>query len=168
MLTNYMKPLLLALFAFSIISCSKQESKPILKAVNYDELKPVFTSNNDTLYVINFWATWCKPCMEELPHFLEVDQNYRNSSKYKMILVSLDKRDNIDVGVKKTIATLGIKPDVYVLDDVKNMNYWINDVNPEWSGSLPATVAYKNGKQVSYHEGKLSKEELEQLINKYL
>ncbi len=44
---------------------------------------------NDTLYVVNFWATWCKPCVAELPYFEEAGEKYK-SEKIKVLLVSLD------------------------------------------------------------------------------
>ena len=48
------------------------------------------------------------------------------------------------------------------------MNEWIPAINDQWSGSIPATALYKNGKQLEFHEGKLSKSELEKLIKKHI
>ena len=61
-----------------------------------------------------------------------------------------------------------IKPDVLLLDDAKRMNEWIPAINNQWSGSIPATALYKNGKQLEFHEGKLTKPELEKLIKKHI
>ena len=58
--------------------------------------------------------------------------------------------------------------DLLLLNDVKNMNKWIKEVNLNWSGAIPATVFYKNGKQLYFKEGQLSKTELETLIKKHL
>lgn len=149
-----------------MIGCSTKDKAqaPKLEAVNYDQLFSLVQQNDDKLYVVNFWATWCRPCMEELPHFLEVDDEYRKGDDYQMILVSLDKSTNLNTTVAGVVKRMNIKPDVLLLDDAKRMNDFINLINVEWSGSIPATVLYKNGKQLAFHEGQLSKEELDDLI----
>ena len=162
--------LLVGLFAttFVFTSCSKKiERMPKLEAVKYEQLFSILKQNDDKLYVVNFWATWCRPCMEELPHFLEVDETYRKDDDYQMILVSLDKSNSLQTSVAKVVKTMNIKPDVFLLDDTKRMNEFINLIDPAWSGSIPATVLYKNEKQIFFHEGQLSKTELEELIKKH-
>ena len=48
-----------------------------------------FSVKNDTTYVVNFWATFCKPCNEEIPHFINLVNQYK-SKKVKLLLVSVD------------------------------------------------------------------------------
>ena len=139
-----------------------------IKVVNYDKLKPAYTNNSDTLYVVNFWATWCRPCVEELPHFMEVTGKFSNTEKFKMILVSLDDSERADNSVKNFAKRLKLNTDLYLLDDIKRMNEWIRDTDSSWSGSIPATLFVKKGKSLHFTEGTLSKEELETLIKKYL
>ena len=59
-----MKNLFLVILTGILLSCNGQESQPVLKVVNYDELKSVIQKEDDKLYVVNFWATWFKPCIE--------------------------------------------------------------------------------------------------------
>ncbi|MFT5724652.1 MAG: thiol-disulfide isomerase/thioredoxin [Bacteroidia bacterium] len=151
----------------SLFGCQKPKQAR-LDAVNYEALKSVIEKNDNKLYVVNFWATWCKPCMEELPHFLEVDEQFSKNKNYEMILVSLDKSSNLNVGVANVVRTMAITPDVLLLDDAKRMNEWIPAINEKWSGSIPATALYKNGIQLSFKEGKLTKQELETLIHKHI
>ena len=53
---------------------------------NFNDLEKALVKENDTLYVINFWATWCAPCVKELPHF-ESYNNENSNKKIKVILV---------------------------------------------------------------------------------
>ncbi|MFT7591403.1 MAG: thiol-disulfide isomerase/thioredoxin [bacterium] len=164
---NIRETVTVLLFLTLIVGCT-QEQKPRLEVVNYDQLFDIIKPSDDKLYVVNFWATWCKPCMEELPHFLELDADFRSNKKYEMILVSLDNPSNLKTGVVRVVQTMNIQPNVFLLDDAKRMNEWIPAINEDWSGSIPATAFYKNGVQLEFHEGQLTKEELNNLIQKYL
>jgi len=165
-----MKQLFPLLFILIFTACGKTttSSAPVLKAVQYEELKAVLEQNDDVLYVVNFWATWCGPCVEELPGFMEVNAEYAENPKFKMILVSLDNVKELDKTVKPFIANHNITTDVYLLDDNKRMNLWIPAFKASWSGSIPATVFYKNGKNLHFEESQLNKTELKNLIHQYL
>jgi len=164
-----MKQLLLFLLLFTMAACGKTttSSAPVLKAVQYEELKAVFEQNDDVLYVVNFWATWCGPCVEELPEFMEVNAEYASDTKFKMILVSLDNVKELEKTVKPFIAKHNIATDVYLLDDNKRMNVWIPAFDAAWSGSIPATAFYKNGKKLHFEENQLTKTALKNLITQY-
>ena len=157
---------------FTFISCEKKtetaDEKPqvIELSTDYNLVFDHFTKQNDTLYVVNFWATWCMPCVEELPDFMKVNDEFK-SDKFKMILVSLDKGSDFETKVKDYIKTNNISPDVYVLTDNKRMNEWIPKINKTWSGAIPATSIYKKGKQVFFTEGKISYTDLKSTVNKF-
>jgi thiol-disulfide isomerase/thioredoxin len=164
-----MKLYTLIAFVFLLSSGTHRTKIPPVRAsVNYDQLKEIIEKNDDKLYVVNFWATWCRPCIEELPHFLEVSSAYKNQAPFQMILVSLDKAELLETDVAQMITKLNIDNDVYLLDDNKRMNYWISAVDSTWSGAIPATVFYKNGQKLHFTEGQLTKEELNTIIKKHL
>lgn len=156
----------------TVISCDKKAENAVEKpqvidlSTDYNSVFNEFTKENDTLYVVNFWATWCQPCVEELPDFMKVNSEFK-SEKFKMILVSLDKASDFETKVKNYIKTNNITPDVYVLSDNKRMNEWIPKINKNWSGAIPATAIYKNGKQVFFTEGQISYNDLVNTINKF-
>lgn len=153
-------------------SCDKKTETAVEKpqvielSTDYASVFDQFTKQNDTLYVVNFWATWCMPCVEELPDFMKANDEFK-SDKFKMILVSLDKGSDFEKKVKDYIKTNNISPDVYVLTDNKRMNEWIPKINKTWSGAIPATAIYKDGKQVFFTEGKISYTDLKSTINKF-
>lgn len=141
---------------------------PVLKIVNFAQLQTVLQQHDNKLYVVNFWATWCKPCVHELPDFMEVNKKFRENPRFKMILINMDNALEIDATVRPFIQKNKIKTDVYILDDNKRMNEWIPAVDKNWSGAIPATIFYRNGKKLEFKESVMSKKELEQIINKYL
>lgn len=136
--------------------------------VRFADLKTVLQKNDNKLYVVNFWATWCKPCVMELPEFMEVNKVYQSNPRFKMILVSLDVAKDVETAVRPFLVKNKMAVDVYLLDDNKRMNEWIPAIDKNWSGAIPATVFYRNGEKLEFIENKMKKSELEQVINKYL
>ncbi|MEM9824369.1 MAG: TlpA disulfide reductase family protein [Bacteroidota bacterium] len=116
---------------------------------NYAQLAPIFEQKSDTTYVINFWATWCKPCVEELPYFVELHEKYK-TDKFKLIFVSLDFPKQIEKKLIPFLEKHQLPGEMMVLDD-PDSNTWINAVDPQWSGAIPATVVY-NAQKRSFHE----------------
>tara|TARA_B110000093_G_scaffold172076_1_gene202719 strand:- start:990 stop:1472 length:483 start_codon:yes stop_codon:yes gene_type:complete len=152
------------LVLLSLLSCTHT---PTTAVVNFDELQKILSTKKDKLVVVNFWATWCPPCVSELPHFMEVNNEYADQDSYEMILVSLDKASDLETSVRKMIDKLNITTDAYILDDNKRMNEWIPAIDAGWSGAIPATVFYKNNKKVLFVEGQITKEELKNAIEKH-
>jgi thiol-disulfide isomerase/thioredoxin len=136
-----------------------------LKSYNFDGLQPYLNQKNDTVYVINFWATWCVPCVKELPYFEKLNQKYK-SGKFKMILVSLDFPKMIESRVIPFIINKNLQAEVVVLND-PDANTWIEKVAKEWSGAIPATIIYKNDKR-KFYEQSFTEEDLETEIKSFI
>lgn len=161
--------LLLLFVVIPLVSCNKKEKTDIFQGIiQYEDFKRIVEKNDNVLYLVNFWATWCGPCVEEIPDFMAVNDLLSNRKDFKMILVSLDDSRHIETELRPFMEKHKITADVYLLDDVKRMNYWMPAVDPTWTGSIPATVLYKNGEKLSFHEKILHKEELLQIINQYI
>ena len=120
---------------------------------NLDILKP---NNNDTTYVINFWATWCIPCVKELPYFEELSSKYKNE-KVKIILVSLDFTKE---QVNSFVVKKKIKNSIVLLADSKT-NTWIDKVDSSWSGAIPITLFIKGNEKHFYEKDYYNLKELE-------
>jgi len=135
-------------------------------SLNFEALeKKYFQKKNDSIYVINFWATWCKPCIKELPAFEKIASEYADK-KVKVLLVSLDFPDKIEEQVIPFIKKNNIKSEVILLDDA-DANSWIPKVSPDWSGAIPATVIYKNDRR-KFYEQSFTFEALETEIKTFL
>ncbi len=121
----------------------------------------VIQQNNDTLYVVNFWATWCKPCVAELPYFETAAAQFK-TQKVKVLLVSLDfirDKQKLD----KFVLDRTIKCEVVLLN-AGNPNVWIDKIEPEWGGAIPATLLYRKGEKLFFREGEFEQTELDSLI----
>jgi thiol-disulfide isomerase/thioredoxin len=136
--------------------------------INFDKYESIVKKNDNKLYVVNFWATWCKPCVMELPDFMEVNKVYRNNPNFKMILVSLDLAKEVETEVRPFLVKNKMDVDTYLLNDNKRMNQWIPAVDKNWSGAIPATVLFRNGIKLEFKESKIGKRELVKIIDKYL
>lgn len=130
---------------------------------NYESLKKELITDGETLYVVNFWATWCAPCVKELPHFETLYQNTKNQ-KVKILLVSLDFKNQIDTKLKKFIEKKKYSSQIVALTD-KDYNNWLNKVDENWSGSIPATLLIKGNKSLFKEEEFTSVKELQEYIN---
>jgi thiol-disulfide isomerase/thioredoxin len=155
------KFIITGIIIFTAIFSSAQSEVPILR---FKELEPLLYNNNDTVYVINFWATWCIPCRKEIPEFEKIQNEFQNQ-KVKIILVSLDFANQINESLIPYLIKNQVKSKVVLLND-PDMNSWIDKVNPAWTGSLPATLFYnKNTRyfvedELNYEKIKLNIEKL--------
>lgn len=130
---------------------------------NYESLQKELFLDKETLYVINFWATWCAPCVKELPYFETLYQNTHNKN-IKIILVSLDFKKQIDTKLKAFIKKKKYSSQIVALTD-KDYNKWLNKVDENWSGSIPATLLIKGDKRLFKEEEFTSANELQEFIN---
>ncbi len=136
-----------------------------IPSLSFEELhQKIRVDNKDQVKVINFWATWCKPCIEELPYFEALSQTYQDGS-VKVLLVSLDMEVDRAVAFKHK---KGLQAEVVYLDEV-DQNAFIDRISPEWSGAIPATlIVLPDGTEKFYEKKFSSQEELNQTINHLL
>ncbi|WP_366184170.1 TlpA disulfide reductase family protein [Flavobacterium ovatum] len=128
---------------------------------NYTALEKVILSDKNTTYVVNFWATWCAPCVKELPYFEKLNAE---NKKVKLVLISLDFKDQIQAKLIPFLKRKNIQSEVVVLTD-KNYNNWLSKVDKSWSGSIPATLIIKGEKRVFAERDFATFEELNQYVN---
>lgn len=137
-----------------------------VRVIKYPELLKIIDEKGTELKVINFWATWCKPCIEELGLFEELNKQ-SSAENVKVLLVSLDFVEDLDTKVKRFISRRELKSQVLLLDET-DYNAFIDKVSPEWSGAIPATLIVNSasGKKMFY-EKQFKEGELQQALRTF-
>lgn len=163
--------LLISSFAFSQQSSQEylKSSIPIkeyvkdgitVKSFDFNSFEPYLHQNDETTYVINFWATWCLPCVKELPYFEQLNEKYKGQN-VKVILVSLDLPKKVESNLIPFINKKNLKSEIIHLND-PDANTWIEKVDKSWAGSIPATVIYNKNSRVFAEDSYSSLKELEE------
>ncbi len=145
-------------------SCSDKINDSI-EVVDFDSFYSKIDLSSDYTYVINFWATWCSPCVKELPYFESVNREF-SEKNVKVLLVSLDFPSQIESKLMPYLKKNKIKSNVILLDDSK-MNKWVPRVSEKWDGGIPATLIV-NSSNYNFYPNPFEKEELLSEIQKVI
>ena len=175
-----MKRILLICSLALVISCKKNTEasetkypKPLkvynaggisVDSYDYISFEKLLKFQNDTTYVVNFWATWCMPCVAELPNFEKLNTEYKDR-KIKVILVSLDMSKQVESNLLPFIKKKNLQSKIVFLND-PDANSWISKVDSSWSGAIPATVIYNKNKR-KFYEQSFTFESLEKEIKQF-
>jgi thiol-disulfide isomerase/thioredoxin len=183
-----MKKVILTLAVFTIIfSCDKEKkqteispdqventvsdsTKTSTENIKLPELSTVEMANyiadkkNDTLYVTNFFATWCGPCMKEIPHFIAKKDELKDQP-VKFTFVSIDAKEDWDTKVKDFAAENKLEKNIVLLDGEKLDEAFFKNNFTTWDGSgIPFTIIKKGNKREEIF-GFTSEETLNEKIN---
>ncbi|WP_117881448.1 TlpA family protein disulfide reductase [Aureibaculum luteum] len=168
-------PLFIVTLLLSIsVSCNKQKTTNTTEKVavdvlqteipvyDFNQLEPLLYTESDKIYIVNFWAMWCAPCVKELPYLQEfATQN----PEIELILVSLDFTKDIETKLKPFLKKNNITEKVVLLDD-PDANAWIDKIDPNWSGAIPFTIIFNNKKRLFFERAFEDLKDLENEINK--
>lgn len=149
------------IFLFSLIAfCAASQQTPQLIKIN--QLQNRIFNNSDTVYVVNFWATWCVPCVQELPELEAINKKYSNST-VKVLLVSLDFSEDLRSKLILFIEKKKLKSEVLLLDET-DANYFIPKISEKWNGSIPFTILIHKKETLSFYERQIKADEIEKLL----
>ncbi len=168
-----MKNVMILVFFFFLFICPVRAQQLVesggyaVPVYNFAQIKYLFhpSENNDTTYIFNFWATYCAPCIQEIPYFERIGKEL-NTQKLKIVLVSLDFRSRIQTSVIPFIKKRTIQLPVVVLND-PDANAWIGEVDPDWDGVIPSTLIVK-GNNREFYAKEFTYDELRLLTSKFL
>jgi thiol-disulfide isomerase/thioredoxin len=130
------------------------------KIIDFPTFEAMTSKNSGKIRIFNFWATWCAPCIREMPYFEKI---HAEDEDIEVIFISMDDGRKPE-RVMNFIEKRNIKSPVYLLDEV-DFNSWIEKVDPEWSGAIPATLFIQPNGERSFFEGELTYDELKSMIS---
>ena len=105
---------------------------------NLEQLQSRINQAGDTTLVLNFWATWCVPCVEELPYFDDLREHY-GAKNVQIVLVSLNFKSDLENKVIPFVNRQHVKSEVARMAD-QDLNAWIPMIHNDWDGAIPATL----------------------------
>lgn len=154
------------LFFFILFLSPSQLLSQKVSVIDFAQFQTIMNKNqNDTLYLYNFWATWCVPCVKELPIF-EALKNQKFNSPVQVYFVSLDFKKSYKKQLIPFLKNKNLQWPVYLLAE-PNANSWIDKINKDWSGAIPATLMIHSNKN-SFYEQAFEGEELNKTIETFL
>ena len=135
----------------------------IIKFVDLEQ--KIFESKQNRISVYNFWATWCKPCIVEMPFFENMAVKYK--SEIDLTFISLDFADLAETHVIPFLRKREINSKTLLLDDTKYYT-WIDKIDPTWSGAIPATLIVDTNGNKHFYEGQFEQKELDSILTKFM
>jgi thiol-disulfide isomerase/thioredoxin len=159
---HFMKKIIsfLIAYCFFLITSFAQD----IKVVKIEELKKEYMKSNDTTYVINFFATWCGPCVQEMPVINKFYQSSKDK-KIQVLFVSLDG-GIAPAKLSKFIKKQKMEAPVFVLNESSDFS-WLPYIDQRWQGSIPATMIVNSSKKVkAFFETPMENGQLEFYLKK--
>ncbi len=155
--------LIVIVLSFMSVTSSFAQDIPIIE---FADLEARINSESSNTVIYNFWATWCAPCVKELPEFEAVQKTGAEHNR-EVVLVSLDFAEHYETKLIPFVNEKELKSEIILLD-APNFNDWIPKVDENWSGAIPATLIINTEKNIRVFVGKKFGEgELEALLEKH-
>lgn len=159
-----MKQMLFICMVICVVAC-KEPAPQTAQLIDLDEFTSITgDSTSDKVQVINFWATWCKPCVEELPAFEKLQAQY--GDEVEVILISLDDEENLEKLVNPFLASHKIQSQVKLMTHPYAAE-WIPLVDPHWDGAIPVTLI-KNKTNRRFYNQSFTYDELEEAVEPFM
>lgn len=136
-----------------------------ISKIKIEDLVKRYSNNSDTIYVINFWSTFCVPCVEEIPYLQRISKKYENK-KVKLILVSLDFAKSYPVKLTEFVKQHNFTAEVVWLNET-NADHFCPQVDKKWSGSIPSSLFINNKTGYKkFFEEQMKEEEFEEELKR--
>lgn len=138
---------------------------PQVRQIDGDALGKLLKPNGKPL-LINFWATWCGPCVEEFPELVKINSDY--GDKLDVAAISMDELAEINRDVPKFLAKVKAKMPAYLLKTTDD-DTALQNIDKSWQGGLPFTILINADGSVAYtRQGMFNSKTLREEIDKTL
>lgn len=151
------------LFVFTLMVFVMVANSQSIRKWKIEDVVKSYSKNNDTVYVVNFWATFCKPCIAEIPDFIKIVKKYEKQ-KVKLLLVSLDLPSYYPAKIAAFAKKNTYHVPIVWLNET-NADHFCPVIDPKWSGSIPSTIVVNNKTGYrKFTEGEMSAADFEAMI----
>lgn len=154
-----MKKIAIVSITFLCILFAKQSSAQRISILPFEDLRTMYEVSNDTTYIVHFFASWCAPCVKELPIILEFEKTHA-ADLLKIIYVSLDEVSSYKKSLLPMLKKFQFNSTVVLIKET-DVNTWIPKIDQNWSGVIPANFVINTAKNYKvFKAGILDKNEL--------
>jgi thiol-disulfide isomerase/thioredoxin len=124
-----------------LTSCAglRGDSK-LVQPIDENGLQQLIAQARGNVVLLNFWATWCEPCVEEFPALIKISQQFQPQG-LQVVFVSIDEPEDIGSKVLPFLKAQGVVLRTYI-KRTKDDEAFINAIDVKWSGAIPATFIY--------------------------
>jgi len=149
------------------VSAQSADAAPQVRLIKPAGYLKLIEEANGKVLVVNFWATWCGPCVAEFPEFVALDGKYRDQG-VRFVGVSADDVSDLQLKVRPFVKENKVRFDIFI-QDVEDPQEMIDVIDKKWEGVLPTTFVYdRHGKIVFTHYGIIDRDQLIQVIENAL
>jgi peroxiredoxin len=128
----------------------KWQAEPVsMQPITVEGVKELMRNDSENLRVINIWATWCGPCVTEMPEFVDINRMYRRR-KFEMITISMDGPDAAEDALKLLQSNYVSSTNYHFANE--DAYALIEALDPEWPGPIPYTVLVKPGGEIVFRQ----------------
>lgn len=161
-------PILIVTILFTSCKSKVSDKNATIEILEqFSELQSIIDSEKDTLLVLNFWSTYCPPCIKEMPLFNKLESEFKNK-KIRILLISLDDVTQLESRIYPFVKKHGIVQEVMILKD-QNYSKWTEKIDESWYGALPAALIIKGEKRNfrfgSYETYEALKSDVDSILN---
>lgn len=118
----------------------RQAADSTIRRVGSERIQELLSEHHGEVIALDFWATWCRPCLEAFPHLEEWQRHYRDEGLV-VVSVSLDDPETQFEQARSFVEKRDPPFEVYILD-VPNYDDFVRSVSSDWSGAIPALFIY--------------------------
>ncbi|MEK7249922.1 MAG: TlpA disulfide reductase family protein [Bacteroidota bacterium] len=164
-----MRTVVVVLSLFLAFQCAQAQksSAPVLLSIDEKGFDALRAESKGKVLVLNVWATWCKPCVEEFADLVKLEKAYSKEG-LDVVFVAIDDDARAKQKVMAFLRKMSAASPSYI-KETDNDEVFINALNPQWSGVLPATFIYnRKGELVKMKVEESTFLEFEQLIKPLL